>query len=108
MLTSFGESGFVEFWSEVSESWAGLPVRVGTLLRWADWIRKSSASGNLKGPTLHRRCDWIVCFRGWDHMETLTEDGLELLLRLETRLSELPFFAPPAGLLIVTSLAVLI
>jgi hypothetical protein len=41
-------------------------------------------------------------------METLTEDGLELLLRLETRLSELPFFTPPTGLLIVTSLAVLI
>lgn len=41
-------------------------------------------------------------------MGTLTEDGRELLLRLETRLSELPFFAPATGLLIVTSLAVLI
>lgn len=41
-------------------------------------------------------------------METLTEDGRELLLRLETRLSELPFFAPATGLLMVTSLAVLI
>ena len=41
-------------------------------------------------------------------METLTEDGRELLLRLETRLSELPFFAPVTGLLMVTSLAVLI
>lgn len=108
ILTSFGESGFVEVWSEDSESWAGFPVGVGTLLRWADWIHKSSACGHLKGPALHRHCDWIVCFRGWDHMETLTEDGLELLLRLETRLSELPFFAPPTGLLIVTSLAVFI
>lgn len=41
-------------------------------------------------------------------METLTEEGRELLLRLDTRLSELPFFAPATGLLMVTSLAVLI
>lgn len=36
MLTSFGWSWLVPLWSEGMESWAGLPVGFGTLLRLAD------------------------------------------------------------------------
>lgn len=46
---------------------------------------------------------------GCEQKGTLTDDGRELLLRLEARLSELPFFTLEfvTGLLIATTLAVL-
>lgn len=65
---------------------AGNTITVGRLDTTFVSIRQVARSG------LHVYCDWAISPGGVE-IGCLTDEGRELLLRLDTRLSELPFLA---------------